>query len=77
MDSVYDALKARGQPLSSFKKGDTIHVNNKMQKGYSYILEEDPGTNFHPDRRHTKKQQQAFDHSILYDSQNVKVEDYD
>jgi len=33
--------------------------------------------NFHPDRR-AKKKQSAFEHhSILFDSQNVKVEDYD
>ena len=35
----------KGRPLADFKKGDKIHVNNKMQKGYSYTLSEDPGTN--------------------------------
>ena len=49
MDPVYDLLKAKGRPLSSFKKGDTIYVNNKMQKGYAYTLQEDPGTNFQAD----------------------------
>ena len=37
-----------GRPLSSFHKGDVIHVNNKMRKGYSYRLDEEPGTNFDP-----------------------------
>ena len=34
------------RPLSSFKKGDTIDVSDKMQKGYSYQLEENPGEGF-------------------------------
>lgn len=42
-------LKEKGRPLSSFHKGDTIHVSNKMVKGYSYRLTEEPGTNFAPD----------------------------
>ena len=38
-------LREKGRPLASFKKGDVIHVNNKMQQGYSYTLSEEPGTN--------------------------------
>ena len=38
-------LQKKGRPLADFKKGDVIHVNNKMQKGYSYTLSEEPGTN--------------------------------
>ena len=38
-------LQEKGRPLADFKKGDVIHVNNKMQKGYSYTLSEEPGTN--------------------------------
>jgi len=38
-----------GRPLSSFKKGDTIQVSNKMVKSYSYTLSEAPGTNFQED----------------------------
>ena len=45
------ALTKKGKPLSSFKKGDTIRVSNKMVKGYSYKLEEDPGQNFASDFR--------------------------
>jgi hypothetical protein len=32
-----------------FKKGARIKVNDKMQKGYTYILTESPGRNFHPE----------------------------
>lgn len=39
-------VKTIGKPLASFHKGDTIRVNNKMRKGYSYTLDEEPGTNF-------------------------------
>jgi len=41
-------LKKKGRPLSSFQKGETIHVHDKMKKGYSYTLQENPGTNFAP-----------------------------
>lgn len=39
-------LKDKGKPLTAFKKGDTIHVWNKMSKGYSYVLNEEPGKGF-------------------------------
>jgi len=42
-------LSQKGNPLSSFKKGVRIHVYNKMQQGYSYILSENPGENFDPE----------------------------
>jgi hypothetical protein len=44
-DQMLDILKSKGKPLSSFKKGDTIQVWNKMKKGYSYVLSETPGEN--------------------------------
>jgi hypothetical protein len=42
-------LKEKGRGLDSFKKGDTVHVWNKMEKGYSYVLAENPGQNFDPE----------------------------
>ena len=42
--SMLGDLKEKGRPLADFKKGDTIRVNNKMVKGYSYVLDEVPGT---------------------------------
>lgn len=42
-------LKSKGRALSDFHKGDTITVWNKMEKGYSYVLTEEPGTNMAPD----------------------------
>lgn len=42
-------LKSKGRSEASFHKGDTIHVWNKMVKGYSYSLEEEPGMNMAPD----------------------------
>ena len=38
-------LIAKGRPLTSFTKGQTIEVWNKMEKTYSYELQESPGTN--------------------------------
>jgi len=42
-------LKAHGRLLRYFKKGDTIHVWNRMEKGYSYTLDAAPGKDFSPD----------------------------
>lgn len=44
VDDIFKILAAKGRPLSSFKKGDTIKVWNKMEKDYSYVLAENPGT---------------------------------
>ena len=46
---MLELVQEKGRPLDSFHKGDIIHVNNKMRKGYSYTLDEEPGTNFDPD----------------------------
>lgn len=46
VEDMFKILKSKGKPLSSFQKGDTIHVWNKMKKGYSYVLSEAPGENF-------------------------------
>jgi hypothetical protein len=44
-----EMLQRLGRPLASFQKGDVLHVNNRMKKGYSYTLSENPGENFAPE----------------------------
>jgi len=46
VDDMFAVLKAKGRSLSAFKKGMTVHVWNRMKKGYSYVLEEEPGEGF-------------------------------
>ena len=48
-EEMIHILEKHGRPLSSFKQGDKIVVSNKMENGYSYTLDEAPGTNFHQD----------------------------
>jgi hypothetical protein len=48
-EDMLKEIQHKGRPLSSFKKGEPIEVNDKMQKGYTYTLQETPGTNFAPD----------------------------
>jgi hypothetical protein len=45
VDDMFAILKDKGRPLSSFKKGDTIKVWNRMEEG-SYVLSESPGQGF-------------------------------
>ena len=42
---MMEILVSKGKPLATFAKGQTIHVWNKMRKGYSYELTEAPGEN--------------------------------
>ena len=44
-DDMMTLLVSKGVPLESFKKGMKINVWNKMKKGYSYVLSENPGEN--------------------------------
>jgi hypothetical protein len=41
-------LVSKGKPIKSFKKGQRVMSWNKMRKGYSYILQENPGENMAP-----------------------------
>jgi len=45
IDEMIKVLKKHGKPQASFHKGDTIEVNNKMVKRYTYVLSEEPGSN--------------------------------
>jgi hypothetical protein len=45
-EEMIKILEKEGRPLSSFHKGDTIKVRNKMETHYSYKLSEEPGKNF-------------------------------
>ena len=49
VDDMLTILKDKGNPRSAYKKGVRIHVYNKMEQGYSYVLSEDPGKNFDPE----------------------------
>jgi hypothetical protein len=45
-EDMVAVLKDKGRGLASFKKGDTIHVWNRSEKNYSYVLAENPGSGF-------------------------------
>ena len=45
-EDIFAVLNDKGRPLTSFKKGTTVHVWNRMSKGYSYVLAENPGEGF-------------------------------
>lgn len=44
-DDMLSLLGSKGKPLGSFKKGQKITVWNKMERKYSYVLQENPGEN--------------------------------
>ena len=49
MDGMLSLVTTKGKPERLYKKGMVIPVSNRMRTGYSYVLAEDPGTNFAPD----------------------------
>lgn len=48
-EDMMKILESKGNSIHEYKKGKKITVHNKMQQGYSYVLQEDPGKNFDPE----------------------------
>lgn len=48
-EDMIQAITASGRFLKDFRKGDTIHIQNKMRSSGNYTLSEAPGTNFAPE----------------------------
>ncbi len=44
-DDMLKILHQKGNSLKDYKKGTKVTVHDKMQKGYSYVLSEEPGKN--------------------------------
>jgi hypothetical protein len=49
VEQMMKILESRGNLLKQYKKLQKITVFNKMEDGYSYTLQENPGENFHPE----------------------------
>jgi hypothetical protein len=45
-EDMLKIISTKGNSLSQFKKGSRITVYNKMEKTYTYTLQENPGSNF-------------------------------
>lgn len=48
-DDMLKILESKGNSIKDYKKGSKITVYNKMEQGYSYTLQENPGENFDPE----------------------------
>lgn len=51
--------------ISDYKKREEIVVNDNMQRGYSYILTENYGENFHEDFRPFLSPQEMLEHGVF------------
>lgn len=43
-DDMLRILESKGNSMKDYKKGTKVTVYNKMQQGYTYVLQEHPGT---------------------------------
>jgi len=48
-EDMLKILESKGNSIKDYKKGTKVTAYNKMQQGYSYVLQENPGENFHPE----------------------------
>jgi hypothetical protein len=51
IEDMLAILESKGNSIKDYKRGTKVTVHDKMQQGYSYVLQEDPGTHleFKPD----------------------------
>jgi hypothetical protein len=59
-DDMLKILESKGNSIKDYKKGSKITVYNKMEQGYSYTLQENPGENLGFDLQLTPKQMFEF-----------------
>jgi hypothetical protein len=58
-------LEEKGNPQKDYTPGTVIHVYNKMEQSYSYVLTEAPGKNFTPDFHPAFSPKQMLEHGVF------------